>query len=143
MFCMTIMTPEEVLRYGKRVVLFPEPGSKARKTYYVDGNKLMRHTVLWAEGRQIDIYHSPCSIDSLYPYIERVYSQKRKGILIARRSDNRTSNQKNATPLKKTGKGMGATINRPKAIDVYSHLNIIEKKVRKNSRNELREVGNK
>lgn len=140
---MTIMSPEEVLRYGKRVVLFPESGSKARKTYYVDGSKLMRHTVLWTEGRQVDIYHSPCSIDALYPYIERVYSQKKKGILIARRSGNGTGNRKNVAPLIKTGKGMGIIINKPKAIDVYNQLNIIEKKVRENSRKEFKKVGNK
>lgn len=143
MFCMVIMTPEEVLRYGKRVVLFPEPGSKARKTYYVDGSKLLRHTVLWSEGRKIDVYHSPCTIEAVYPYIERVYSQKRKGILIARRSGNRTSNRKNVAPLKKTGKGMGHTINSPKPLDVYNQLNCVEKKVRKNAQKKLKLVGNK
>lgn len=59
---MNIMTPEEVLKYGKRVVLFPESGSKAHKSYYVDGHKLVRHTVLWIEGRSVDVYHSPCTI---------------------------------------------------------------------------------
>lgn len=143
MFCMVIMTPEEVLRYGKRVMLFSESGSKARKTYYVDGSKLLRYTVLWSEGRKIDVYHSPCTIESVYPYIERVYSRKTKGVLIARRFGNRTSNRKKNTPLKKTGKGMGIMINKPKEIDVYNQLNLVEKKIRKNSRKKLKEVGNK
>ncbi|MFG5604689.1 hypothetical protein ACFJX8_16765, partial [Enterococcus faecalis] len=63
---MTIMTPEEVLKYGKRVVLFPQKGSKARLTYYVDGSRLVRQNVMWSNGVQIDIIHSPVEIKEIY-----------------------------------------------------------------------------
>lgn len=129
---MNIMTPEEVLKYGKRVVLFPDAGSKAHKIYYVDGHKLVRHTILWTEGRPIDVYHSPCSIEDIYPHIERVYSRNTKGILIARRAGNQ--NQKHLAPLRKTGKGMGITLKKPKPIDIYQQLEVVEKIIQKNAR---------
>ncbi|PQC14589.1 hypothetical protein CUM91_06165 [Enterococcus faecalis] len=130
---MTIMTPEEVLKYGKRVVLFPQKGSKARLTYYVDGSRLVRQNVMWSNGVQIDIIHSPIEIKEIYHLIERVYSQKKKGILIARRSGNRESNKKRLLPLNKTGKGMGAMITKPKPIDIYTQLDFVEKKVQENT----------
>ncbi|EGO2715359.1 hypothetical protein IET03_002087 [Enterococcus faecalis] len=135
---MTVMTPEEVLRYGKRVVLFPQKGSKARLTYYVDGSRLVRQTVMWSNGVQIDVIHSPVEIKEVYHLIERVYSQKKKGILIARRSGNRESNKKRLLPLNKTGKGMGAMITKPKPIDVYTQLDFVEKKVQENARKEFK-----
>ncbi|EGO8595686.1 hypothetical protein EH331_13670 [Enterococcus faecalis] len=131
---MTIMTPEEVLKYGKRVVLFPQKGSKARLTYYVDGSRLVRQNVMWSNGVQIDIIHSPVEIKEIYHLIERVYSQKKKGILIARRSGNRESNKKRLLPLNKTGKGMGAMTTKPKPIDIYTQLGFVEKKVQENAR---------
>ncbi|EGO7986218.1 hypothetical protein FEW53_002345 [Enterococcus faecalis] len=130
---MTIMTPEEVLKYGKRVVLFPQKGSKARLTYYVDGSRLVRQNVMWSNGVQIDIIHSSVEIKEIYHLIERVYSQKKKGILIARRSGNRESNKKRLLPLNKTGKGMGAMITKPKPIDIYTQLDFVEKKVQENA----------
>lgn len=129
---MNIMTPEEILKYGKRVVLFPEAGSKSHKIYYVDGHTLVRHTILWTEGRPIDVYHSPCSIEDIYPHIERVYSRNTKGILIARRSGNRK--QKHPAPLRKTGKGMGITLKKPKSINVYQQLELVEKIIQQNAR---------
>ena len=137
---MAIMTAEEVLRYGKRVVLFPKKGSKARLTYYVDGHRLVRQNVMWSNGVQIDVIHSPVEIKEIYHLIERVYSQKRKGVLIARRSGNRESNSKRLLPLNKTGKGMGIMVTKPKAIDIYDQLDFVEKRIQKNARKEFKKT---
>lgn len=136
---MTIMTPEEILIYGKRVVLFPEKGSKAHKIYYVQDGHLVRFTKLWTEGVPVDIYHSPVEIGDIYHLIERVYSKKSKGILIARRSGNRESH----LPLKKTGKGIGVTVKKMNTLALYEQLNLTEEKVRQNARNEFKKAKSK
>lgn len=136
---MTIMTPEEILIYGKRVVLFPEKGSKAHKTYYVEEGHLVRFTKLWTNGIPVDIYHSPVEIEKVYHLIERVYSQKSKGILLARRSGNRESK----LPLKKTGKGMGVTVKKLNMLAMYDQVNSVEKKVRQNARKAFKKAKSK
>jgi hypothetical protein len=140
----TIMTPEEVLQFGKRVHLFPEVNSKLRHIYYVQPNNiLVRKTILWEAGQEIDVYHSPVEINEIYNQIERVYSEERKGILIARRSGNPNStsyNNKYPLPLKKTGKGMGKTVETFNANKVYKKLqhvtNEVERKGRKRHKQE-------
>lgn len=129
---LAIMTPEEVLLHAKRVLLFPEKNSKARKTYYVQGNTLVREVDFYCGGLRHNIVTDPQSIHDLFDKIELVYSQKTKGVLLARRQGNRESNIKRVLPLKKTGKGMGATVQRNvNTLGLHKELEYIESEINK------------
>ncbi|MEI5992345.1 hypothetical protein A5881_003901 [Enterococcus termitis] len=109
-----IMTPEEVLKYGQRVVVFARDKNrnKQRETYFIENQRLVKKSKLWVDGQAQAVTYIDQSqdIEDLYPFIERVYSRQTKGVLIARRSGNYESNQRRPLPLRKTGKGMGGTL---------------------------------
>lgn len=105
-----IMTPEEVLKYGKRVVLFSKGKRRHREEFVIQNNRIFQQTFLFMGDRKHIIKTNPVEIMDIYNQIERVYSQQRKGVMIARRSGNYESNRKRLLPLRKTGKGMGEVI---------------------------------
>lgn len=132
MNALTIMAPEEILLHAQRVLLFPEKNSKARKTYYVQGNTLVREMVYYYDGLRHTVLTDPKSIRDLYDQIELVYSQKNKGVLLARCQGNRDSNQKRLLPLKKTGKGMGAMVQKNvNPMGVYKEMAAMESEINK------------
>jgi len=106
----TVMTPEEVLKYGKRIVLFSEGKRRKTRVYVVEDGRIFQQGEFIMFDRRHLWQTNPVEIMDIYNNIERVYSQKRKGVLIARRSGNYQSNKKRLLPLKKTGKGMGEMI---------------------------------
>ncbi|MGM0220155.1 hypothetical protein [Enterococcus sp. AZ126] len=106
----TTMTPEEVLKYGKRVILFQKGKGRHKEEFVIQDNRIFQQAFLFIGDRKHIRKTNPVEIMDIYDQIERVYSQQRKGVLIARRSGNYESNQKRLLPLKKTGKGMGATL---------------------------------
>lgn len=107
-----IMTPEEVLKYGQRVVLFArgKNRNKQRETYFIENQRLLKKSKLWIDGQAITYIDQSKDIEELYPFIERVYSQKQKGVVIAKRCNHYTHDKRQQLPLKKTGKGMGETL---------------------------------
>lgn len=54
------MKPEEVMKYGRRVVLCSTgtTGKKKRETYYVEGNVLVKHAVIWNDGEQLIVKYT-------------------------------------------------------------------------------------
>ena len=106
----TTMTPEEVLKYGKRVVLFQKGKRRHRQEYVIEDYRLLQRSYLFFDNRKHIITRNPVEIMDIYDQIERVYSRQTKGVLIARRSGNYESNRLRLLPLKKTGKGMGEVI---------------------------------
>ncbi|MCA5014540.1 MULTISPECIES: hypothetical protein [unclassified Enterococcus] len=106
----TNMTPEEVLKYGKRVVLFQKGKGRHKQEYVIEDYRLYQRSYLFIDKRKHIITTNPVEIMDIYDQIERVYSRQTKGVLIARRSGNYESNRKRLLPLKKTGKGMGEVI---------------------------------
>lgn len=106
----TIMTPEEVLKYGKRVILFQKAKGRRKREFIIQDNRIFQQAVEYIEGCRHIIESNLVDIMDIYNEIERVYSQKNKGVLIASRSGNYKSNQTRLLPLRKTGKGMGETL---------------------------------
>lgn len=106
----TIMTPEEVLKYGKRVILFQNKKGRKKREFVIEGDRIFQQTIEYIEGRKHLIQTNPVELADIYNEIERVYSQKNKGVLLARRSGNYKRNQARLLPLRKTGKGMGETL---------------------------------
>lgn len=106
----TVMTPEEVLKYGKRIVLFSEGKRTNTRVFVVEEGRIFQQAILIMFEKRHVVKTNPVDIMDIYDKIERVYSQQRKGVLIARRSGNYKSNQKRLLPLKKTGKGMGEMV---------------------------------
>lgn len=105
-----IMTPEEVLQYGKRVILFQKGKGRRKREFIIQDNRIFQQAIEYIEGCRHIIESNPVNIMNIYNEIERVYSQKNKGVLIASRSGNYKSNQTRLLPLRKTGKGMGETL---------------------------------
>lgn len=127
-----ICTPEEVMTFGKRVHLFPEPGTRARKVYYVQENHcLVQQSILWEAGQRLVVRHHPVTIDEIYAKIERVYSRETKGVLIARRATRPQGNRRQWCPLKKTGKGIGATRVQRSPLAIYHHVQHLENVVQR------------
>lgn len=106
----TTMTPEEVMKYAKRVVLFQKGKGRKKREFIIEGDRIFQQVIEYIEGRKRLIEMNPVELVDIYNEIERVYSRKNKGVLIARRSGNYKSNQTKLLPLKKTGKGMGETL---------------------------------
>ncbi|GGD03187.1 hypothetical protein [Enterococcus wangshanyuanii] len=106
----TNMTPEEVLKYGKRIVLFQKGKGRGKREFIIQDNRVFQQAIEYIEGCRHIIESNQVEIMDIYNEIERVYSQKNKGVLIARRAGNYKSNQKRLLPLRKTGKGMGEVI---------------------------------
>ena len=106
----TNMTPEEVLKYGKRVVLFQKGKGRYKEEFVIQDNRIFQQAFLFMGDRKHITKTNPVEIMDIFDQIERVYSQQKKGVLIARRSGNFESNRKRLLPLKKTGKGMGETL---------------------------------
>lgn len=109
----TTMTPEEVLKYAKRVVLFQKGKGRKKREFIIQDHKIFQQEILYIEGGKYISKTEPIDIldiYDIYDQIERVYSQKNKGVLLARRSGNYKSNQTRLLPLRKTGKGMGETL---------------------------------
>ena len=107
----TTMTPEEVLKYAKRVVLFQKGKGRKKREFIIEGDRIFQQSNLYIEGRKHLIEANLVDdIMDIYNEIERVYSRKNKGVLIASRSGNYKSNQARLLPLRKTGKGMGETL---------------------------------
>lgn len=105
------MTPEEVLKYAKRVVLFQKGKGRKKREFIIESDRIFQQAILYLEGRKHLIETNQVDdIMDIYNEIERVYSRKNKGVLIASRSGNYKSNQARLLPLKKTGKGMGETL---------------------------------
>lgn len=129
---MQSMTPEEVLKHGKRIQLFPDPRSRVRKTYLVQENGiLVQHKYLdMGEGRT-EIFYEPAEINEIYKQIEHVYSARRKGVLIARRSGSWKSNRANTLPLRWTPKGIGLKVKKVNELAVYETLEHPEQRARK------------
>lgn len=127
----TIMTPEEVLRHGKRIVLFPKSKTKGRETYFIQDGRLFQQGKLFIDGQrlEVDLVDQPMYIEDVYPYIERVYSQSSKGILLARRSGSREGNKRHPLPLRKTGKGMGNTLRQAQPLEVYEQMEATQREV--------------
>jgi hypothetical protein len=125
------MTPEEVLRYGKRILLFPKARSKGREIFFVKDGRLVQQGKLMIDGQRVDIVNNSMYIEDIYPYIEAVYSQISKGVLIARRPGNRESNKRQLLPLRKTGKGMGHMIRCVQPLEVYNQLEFVQQEKEK------------
>lgn len=106
----TTMTPEEILKYAKRVVLFQNGRRRNNREFVIEDNRIYQQVIQFVDGKKCIIKTNPVEIGEIYNQIERVYSQKSKGVLIAKRSGNYKSNQKQLLPLKKTGKGMGEAL---------------------------------
>lgn len=107
---MATMSPEEVLKYGKRVILFQKGKGRYKEEFVIEDNRIFQQGFLIMGDRKHIMETNPVEIMDIYDQIERVYSQKKKGVLIARRSGNYKSNQQRLLPLRKTGKGMGETL---------------------------------
>lgn len=123
----TVMTPEEVLKYGKRIVLFSEGKRRNTRVFIVEDGHIFQQVELIMFDRKNLIRTNPVEIMDIYNKIERVYSRQRKGVLIARRSGNYQSNKKRLLPLKKTGKGMGEMVSsRELAARAYTLLDTLE-----------------
>lgn len=123
----TNMSPEEVLKYGKRIVLFSEGKGRNPRKYVIEDYRIFQESYLYAENFKHVITGEPIDIMDIYDKIERVYSKKTKGILIARRSGNYRSNRQRLLPLRKTGKGMGNMItNTELAKTAYNLMDCIE-----------------
>lgn len=127
----TIMTPEDVMRLGRRIILFPKPGMKGRETYFIQDGRLFQRGKLFIDGQQIEVelVDQSMYIEDVYPYIERVYSRSSKGILLARRSGSREGNKRYPLPLKKTGKGMGDTLRQAQPLEVYEQMEATQREV--------------
>lgn len=103
----TIMTPEEVMQYGKRLVLFSEGKRRNPRIFVIEDGRIFQQATLYFSDRTHVTKTNPVEIMDIYNQIERVYSCKRKGVLLARRSRKQHNTQQRVLPLKKTGKGMG------------------------------------
>lgn len=125
----TIMTPEEVMKYGKRIVLFSEKKGRTPRIFVIEDNRIFQEAVYFFSDRKCVTQTNPVKIKDIYNQIECVYSQKRKGVLLARRSGNYHSNQKRLLPLRKTGKGMGEVLRGSQlAAAVYQQEGILQRR---------------
>ncbi|WP_321386427.1 hypothetical protein [uncultured Enterococcus sp.] len=128
----TIMTPEEVMKYGKRIALMPEKNMKGRDTYFIEDGRLTRKEKVITGGIQSMFKDQSVSIEDIYPFIEMVFNRKTKGTVIARRHGNRESNENRQLPLKYTGRGMGGKLKAAQQSEVPKEVQLIRKVVRKN-----------
>lgn len=128
-----VMTPEEVLECGKRIIVFPQSGKKGRDVYFVEDGRLTRIGMLWVDGvrHEVEIKDQSAYIEDIYPNIEMVYSKKKKGILLARRNGNRESNKHHPLPLRRTAKGMSEKLSRMQKTDAQSQMVAIQRVVNK------------
>ena len=85
---MATMSPEEVLKYGKRVVLFQKGKGRHKEEFVIEDNRIFQQSFLIMGNRKHIQKTNPVEIMDIYDQIERVYSQKKKGVMIARRSGN-------------------------------------------------------
>ena len=133
-----VLTEEEVLLYGKRIFLFERPKTREREIYYVENDRVYRYGLLINNGVKFEINYKMSLIEEIYPYIERVYAQKTKGVLIAQRSGNWSSNQLQQMPLRKTGKGIPKTTpNKEKLKKMQDQMELYHKKVAESRRERL------
>lgn len=123
----TNMSPEEVLKYGKRIVLFSEGKGRNSRIYVIEDYRIFQESYLYFDDRKHITKRNPVEIMDIYNKIERVYSRKTKGVLIARRSGNYKSNQQRLLPLRKTGKGMCELItHKERSLEVFALMDCIE-----------------
>lgn len=125
-----VMTPNEVLEYGQRLILFPEQTVGNKREFFVKDGRIYQEFTLFSGDDKFTMNANPVEIFDIYHLIERVYSRWTKGILLAQRQDHSSKENRSFLPLVKTGKGLPKKTDLPeKRIEVaIQYLDYLDRK---------------